>query len=229
MQLLKGKKVLVLGDSIMNGSGNNDVGVGEFLVSDLGFKLIKYCYGGARVGWCEGKDWIVEQVRRAIKNGENPDLIIFDGFTNDCNKTDGVHCDVPFGESKGEERDVFEVTEKDTFSQCFNSVTFSLKKYFKNAEIVFVRPHRMGRREEAAQVSYGERAVEICKKRGITVVDLYKDSGIDTFIPEHRDKYTADSYGWGRGDCTHPNEICYKEIYMPLIEKAVIKLFEVKL
>ena len=52
-----GKNLLLLGDSIMYGSGNGGVGVGEYLSADLGFNLIKYCVGGARVGYREGKSY----------------------------------------------------------------------------------------------------------------------------------------------------------------------------
>ena len=64
---LKGKKLLVFGDSIINGSGNNNFGVGEYLERDYGVKLYKYCIGGARVGFVEGKSWVVEQVRKIIR------------------------------------------------------------------------------------------------------------------------------------------------------------------
>ena len=84
-----GKTLLVLGDSIMYGSGNGGKGVGEYLGERFGFILKKYCVGGARVGYYEGKNWLVEQVRSAILDGISPDYIIFDGFTNDCNMTDG--------------------------------------------------------------------------------------------------------------------------------------------
>lgn len=79
----------------------------------------------------------------------------------------------------------------------------------------------MGRRGEKVQILYGERAVQICKKYGVTVVDLYADSGLDTFLADHRDKYTCDSYNWCRGDCTHPNAEGYERFYMPLIESAL--------
>ncbi len=227
MDNFKGKKLLVLGDSIMYGSGNDGFGVGEYLEKDLGLELYKYCVGGARVGYYEGKDWVVGQVRKAIEDGVRPDIIVFDGFTNDCYKTDGENCDAPLGSVREgyEGFDIFAVgNEKATFSDCFQNIAAALKKYFPDAKIIFVRPHRMGRREEQLQEEYGERAVSICKKWGISVVDLYKESDLDTFIPEQRDKYTCDSYGWGKGDCTHPNATGYEEKYMPLIEKAIKNL-----
>ena len=59
------------------------------------------------------------------------------------------------------------------------------------------------------------------RKVGIAYVDLYSESGLNTFIPEHRDLFTADSYGWGRGDCTHPNALGYELKYMPLISAKI--------
>ncbi|MDE7307021.1 MAG: hypothetical protein K2N33_06500 [Clostridia bacterium] len=224
MQALKGKKLILFGDSIMYGSGNDGFGVGEYLAKDLGLNLAKYCIGGARTGFYKGKNWIVEQVREAVNNNETADIIVFDGFTNDCYKTDGLKCDVPLGEIPQEGTDIFEIEKTANFSQCFESIVCAFEKYFPTAKVLFVRPHRMGRREERLQIIYGERAVEICKEHKISVCDLYKDSGLDTFLQTDRDKYTNDSYGWGRGDCTHPNACGYEQKYMPLIERAVKEL-----
>lgn len=208
----------------MYGSGNNGVGVGEYLEKDFGLNLLKYCVGGARVGFCNGKNWVIEQLRSALKDGVKADLILFDGFTNDCNISDGDSCDVPLGELTEAVPDIWSVTREDNFSVCFQSIAVALKKYFPDAKCLFIRPHKMGRRDAVKQVEYGERAVEICKKYKIDVCDLYEESGLDTFLPDQRDKYTNDSYGWGRGDCTHPNAEGYAKFYMPLIEKAILNL-----
>ncbi|MBD5585124.1 MAG: SGNH/GDSL hydrolase family protein [Clostridia bacterium] len=221
------KTLAVFGDSIMYGSGNNGFGVGEFLAKDYGFKLIKYCIGGARTGYYEGKNWIIDQVRQAISDGIKPDYIIFNGFTNDCYKTDGENYDVPLGEvSSGFDGfDIFAVSkENTTFSNCFENILCAFKKYFPNAKLLFMRPHNMGRREEVIQKVYGERAVELCKKWGVAVADIYENSGLNTFLPEHRDLYTNDSYGWGIGDSTHPNTLGYEKFYMPIIEKKLKEL-----
>lgn len=227
MENFKGKKLLVFGDSIMYGSGNGGVGVGEYLAQSLGFTVKKYCVGGARTGYYPGKNWIVAQVRSAIENKETADYIIFDGFTNDCNMTDGATCDVPLGEIKDgfDGFDIFAVKEEGSeFSGCFQNILHAFKKYFPQARLLFVRPHKMGRRDAKAQLIYGERAVWLCKKWSVAVADIYNDSDMDTFLPEHRDKYTGDTYGWGRGDSTHPNRAGYLEKYMPVIEKEIKKL-----
>ena len=78
-----------------------------------------------------------------------------------------------------------------------------------------------GIKDDGGVLVYGERAIEICEKWGVPYVDLYKNSGLNTFLPVHRDMFTCDSYGWGRGDCTHPNEKGYRLKYMPLIESAI--------
>lgn len=218
---MNGKTVAVFGDSIAFGSGNNGFGVGEYLEKRLGLKPVKYAVGGARVGFREGKNWLIEQVQNAIRDGIAPDYIIFDGLTNDCNISEGAaEPDVPLGEmTEGYEGlDIFKVEKTFTFSRCFEEIVFAFLKYFPKAKILFFRPHNMGRRNDKLQRLYGERAIEICKKWGVACVDLYSESGLNTFIPEHRDTFTADSYGWGRGDCTHPNALGYELKYIPLIE-----------
>ena len=216
----KDKTLLIFGDSIMNGSGNNDYGVGEYLSEMLGFKLLKYTVGGARVGFVQGKSWEVEQVKTIIADKVQPDYIVFDGFTNDCHTNDkNPEPDVPLGEMpKGyNAKPLDEVTKSDDFSTCFDAIISALMSNFPQAKILFIRPHNMGRRDDFLQRQYGERALAICEKWGVPYVDLYSESGMNTFIPAHRDLYTCDSYGWGTGDCTHPNALGYKLKYMPLI------------
>ena len=216
-----GKSVAVFGDSIAYGSGNNGFGVGEYLEKHLGLSLLKYAVGGARVGFRDGKNWVVEQVIAAIRDGISPDYIVFNGFTNDCYVEEGATApDVPLGDmSEGYAGfDIFKVEKSFTFSRGFEEIVFAFMKYFPKAKLLFFRPHNMGRRDDFLQRQYGERAIAICKKWGVATVDLYSESGLNTFIPEQRDMFTNDSYGWGRGDCTHPNALGYELKYMPLIE-----------
>lgn len=208
--------IAVFGDSILYGSGNNGVGVGEYLCRELGCKMVKYCVGGARVGYQEGKNWLVEQVRQAIADGISPAAILFDGFTNDCYKTDGKRFDVPLGE-RGAVKDIADLKKTDDFSVCFEGIVNAFRTHFPDAKVVFVRPHRMGRREIEAQIEYGERAAEICRDYGVAVADIFGKSALDTFDATMRDTYTCDSYGWGRGDATHPNAAGYERFYLPLI------------
>jgi lysophospholipase L1-like esterase len=225
MEKYKNATVLVLGDSIMFGSGNNGFGVGEYLAKDLGMKCVKYAIGGARVGYREGKYWMVEQVRQIINDGVQADYIVFDGFTNDCNQDKPEDLpDIPLGEMvKGyAPQDIFAIDKaKTTFTSCFESILCALMNYFPHAKLLFIRPHNMGRRDDVLQKLYGERALTLCKKWGVAYVDLYSESGLNTFLPVHRDLFTNDSYGWGRGDCTHPNATGYEEKYMPLIEAKI--------
>ena len=218
------KTLLIFGDSIMNGSGNNDYGVGEYLSEMLGFKLLKYTVGGARVGYVEGKSWEVEQVKTIIADNVKPDYIVFDGFTNDCH-TDAKlgEPDVPLGEMPVgyNAKALDEITKTDDFSTCFDAIVCALMTNFPQAKILFVRPHNMGRRDDNLQRKYGERALAICAKRGVPFVDLYSESGMNTFLPTHRDLFTNDSYGWGTGDCTHPNALGYQLKYMPLITAKI--------
>ncbi|MCD8040795.1 MAG: SGNH/GDSL hydrolase family protein [Clostridia bacterium] len=225
MTEFEGKSLFVFGDSIMNGSGNNDFGIGEYLARDMGFELHKYCVGGARVGYDQGKSWVPEQVIKAIEDGAKADYIVFNGFTNDCNVTPpNDFPDVDLGEfpQSYAAGDVYTLTKKQAdFSRCFDSVVYTFLTYFPAAKILFVRPHNMGRRTDVLQKLYGERAVEICKKWSVPVADIYHESCLNTFISQHRDLYTCDSYGWGRGDCTHPNALGYEKKYMPIIEAKI--------
>ncbi len=219
MFTLKGKSVLVLGDSIMAGSGNHEYGPGEYLRDELGATLYKYCIGGARTGYFEGRSWVVDKLKDAIEDGVDPDNILFDGMTNDCYKTDGEHYDVEIGDMPQGffQYDLNAIKKTDTYSVCLDAIIYTLMSKYPKAKILYIRTHNMGRRTDEGQRMYGERAVSLCKKWGIPYVDLYHESGLNTFIPAHRDLYTADSYNWGIGDSTHPNDLGYRTKYMPLI------------
>lgn len=226
MDRFEGKILAVFGDSIMEGAGNGRFGIGEYLEKEFGFKLLKYCIGGARTGYRADKSWIVEQVRLAIKDNIRPDYILFDGFTNDCCMDGNGNCDVPLGDiAEGFEGfDILSLDkENTTFSNCFENILCAFKTYFPYAEVLFVRPHKMGRRGAEIQKIYGERAVALCNKWGVKVADIYNQSDMNTFLEDHRDLYTADTYGWGRGDCTHPNARGYKEKYLNIITEELRK------
>ncbi len=227
MDKLSQKKVVVFGDSIMYGSGNGGKGVAEYLEEMRKMKCTKYCIGGARVGFQAGKSWIIDQLKKIIDDAPDCDYMIFDGFTNDCNIVEGkIQCDVPLGErGEGKDVDIYSVNSaKTTFTQCFEVVAKTLKKYFPKAKVLFVRPHKMGRRNAVCQKVYGDRAAEICKEYGIAVADIYNKTALDTFDEGMRDKYTGDTYGWGKGDCTHPSALGYTTFYMPLIISELEKL-----
>jgi len=227
MEDFSGKTLAVFGDSIAFGSGNGDYGPGEYLKAKFNFTLQKFAVGGARVGYRPGKNWLIAQVREAIASGIAPDYILFDGFTNDCNISEGATLpDVPLGEigSGYTGYEIENITEEDSFSKCFESVIYTFLTTFPKAKIMFFRPHNMGRRDDKLQRIYGERALEICKKWGVPYVDLYSESGLNTFLPTHRDLFTNDSYGWGYGDSTHPNSLGYELKYMPLIEAKIKSL-----
>jgi lysophospholipase L1-like esterase len=222
---LNEKTLLLLGDSIMYGSGNGGVGVGEFLERDCKISLVKLCIGGARVGYYPDKNWLIDQVKKAVEQKICPDLIIFDGFTNDCNMTDGVNCDVPLGERTKTNVDIFDIDkEKTNFTECFEALTNAFDKYFPKAKVIFVRPHNMGRRDRILQKIYGDRANEICLEHNIYLADIYSIGELNTFDEKMRDEYTCDSYGWGRGDATHPNAKGYEKFYMPVIEKIISEI-----
>jgi hypothetical protein len=168
---------------------------------------------------------MIDQVRQAIADGVQADYIAFNGFTNDCNISEGATLpDVPLGDIKvGYSSFDINAVKKEgsTFSNCFEEVVCAFLTYFPKAKILFVRPHNMGRRDDKLQKLYGERALEICRKWDVPYVDLYSQSNLNTFLPVHRDLFTCDSYGWGRGDCTHPNALGYELKYMPLIESKL--------
>lgn len=212
---LKGKKVLVFGDSIMYGSGNGGFGVGEYLERDLGMVCKKYAVGGARVGFRAGKSWVPEQIMKALDEGAEADYIIFDGFTNDCNISEGAAGpDVPLGAVTSDSSrrpyecpTVYELKrEGSTFAECFQSVIYTLLLRFPKAKILFIRPHNMGRRDDDLQRQYGElifssesdksayvlREVNSAVSRNKTIIPLR----IENFLPSEAMEFYLGPTHW---------------------------------
>lgn len=62
------------------------------------------------------------------------------------------------------------------------------------------------------QKTYGDLAVDMCKKWNIPVIDLYNEGGLNTQIPEFKANYIKETAP--NGDKTHPNALGYDTFYV---------------
>lgn len=72
----------------------------------------------------------------------------------------------------------------------------------------------MASRDVALQKLYGEKALEICEKWSVPVVDLFKNGQLNTNINVML-AFTNNN------DKTHPNRLGYDMFYIPLIENKL--------
>lgn len=222
---LKDKVIFNLGDSIMAGDGNSGEGVGDIVAYKNSMVLHDWAKGGATIAWDSvdaastdeqtKRQNIQYQVQQAIASGHSPDYILFNGMTNDINGGSVV----PLGEISTGYTDTLDNT---TFSGGFEKVVKDLRTAFPDVHILYIRPHNMASRNYDNQVIYGNRALEICEKWSVMAVDLFKYSGLNTFLEAHH-KYTGATGSFPEGDRTHPNQLGYEKYYVPHIESAMLE------
>lgn len=207
---LSGKTIAVFGDSIMHGAGNNDNGIADILADKYGMNAADYSVSGATMGvrtdnpqyTVDEAHHIAKQVRNAISAGISPDIIIFNGGTND------IGGQIPIGTMSA----VYtQPSSESYFADGFETVAYLLTKNFVGVPIVYMRAHNMSSRTYQGQVDYGELGNSIAEKWGIETADMYKQ--MNTQLAEYRTAYLA--------DYTHPNEAGYNKYYIPAIENFV--------
>ena len=141
------------------------------------------------------------------------DIVILEGGVNDG------FLGVPIGEFSMTEDSETKTYDTNTFCGAVETLFKNAHAKWKNAYIMFLIPM-------VAQITqtnaYLEKAKEICKKWGVTTIDIRK-SGMCVYSAELKNMYTNN--GSGVGDGLHPNELGYKKFYLPMIEKALFTFF----
>lgn len=209
---LRGLTINFLGDSITEGYGVNESQNVYHQIIKEKYKLAHaYNYGisGTRLARqttpseeCPRNDLFFEMRSNIMQ--PKADVIIVFGGTNDY-----AHGDAFLGAADSE--DVF------TFCGAVNSLINKLKKDFPNAKIVFMTPlHRIeettpSKPEEKILEDYANAILNICKTRGIDVIDLFGINPLDPYdtslVP----------------DGLHPNDKGHK-IMADVIAEELLKL-----
>jgi Putative cell wall-binding domain len=213
--ILNGKKLLNFGDSIANGIGNNNIGYAEIIAGKNNMVCYDYAVGGAVFGTDYDKPTrsrIPAQIDLAITNGVDPDIILFEGGTNDISHTDLGKISEGFSAS----------LDLDTFCGGMEYCCKTLLTKFYDKKIIFVRVHNRVSGNKTLQKVYGDKAIEICKKWRIPYVDLYSEGELNTNNPTQRLMYTVYKPELGTGDGTHPNQVGYEKFYVPMILSKMI-------
>lgn len=164
---------------------------------------------------------LVTQINQAP--AAEPDLIIFDGTTNDAiSYVDQLH---PLGQIATD----FEKTSFDanTYCGCFELALARLRERYPFAPVYFVGVHHMPAIPLARQDQVQAAAAAICGKWGIPVIDLYHGGQINTFIPQMAKLYSYNSgdHPHDGGDGTHLNAEGYQRFYTPILEATITPTF----
>ena len=212
---LKGKQLLAFGDSIMFGTGNDEIGIADLIAEKYDMKTADYSVAGATFGICKGRSHIADQVMDAADEIDSADLILLDGATNDFTHT-------AIGElSSGLTANA---NAQDTFAGGMEYAMSLIRKNWPAAPVVYIRAHNMGYFNDAIERKFGEFGLRIADKWSASCVDIYSDTGFNTEDALIRDKYTYYREQLARADSVHPNALGYAVYYLPLISEAVCEL-----
>ena len=179
---LEGLTFNFLGDSITEGVGTTalDKIFHQIIKEKYNLKhAYNYGLGGTRIARQVVPEkvyprWDLTFELRADIMDRNADAVVVFGGTNDYG-----HGDAPFGDIDSDSDDIY------TFCGAVNSIITKLQKDFEGKKIVFMTPlHRRTEMEPSYPDSkvladYVYAMKEICKKRGVDVIDLFAINPLD--------------------------------------------------
>ena len=226
-QKFYGKRIVTIGDSIMHGDGNDYYGIGDILAERNGMKLSDYSEGGATISfrqdkasasdeWSKGQNIQYQATKMLANETEKPCVVLIDGQTNDINYVSGS--EEPQQALGTVTTSYTSFSSNENFCGGLEKIFSDIKKVWTDVPIIYIRVHKMMSRKAEWQESYGEKAIQICKKWSVKVVDIYGEGGLNTLIKEHK------IYTGNNGDYTHPNREGYDKFYIPMIENAMMQL-----
>lgn len=232
--VLAGKTVYAFGDSIVYGHNAPSKSFMKLIEGDYDMTLEMYAKNGASVVNADSSEkedeneektgnYIINQVRNASE--APPDIIIFDGYTNDAYgdpavdkefNSNGAHIDIMqnLGTISGKDASDF---DSSTFCGAFEEIIYEMKQKWPDVPIVFVTIHKSGGRNWDIQCRLRELAVEICDEWGVAVADVFDDTTLDTRDAGQMKEYIINGAG------SHPKENACREFYIPVVTKAMKK------
>ncbi len=217
---LAGKTIAFLGDSISAGVGFS---VSGFTRTGYAYKLkkrhplmrvINMSVGGNTFVENTNGD-ILDQANTLINMSINIHGIVFDGGANDAylSKTIGT---VSTGYSA-----TLITTE---FCGAVESFLKSLMTRFVGVKMLYVMVHNIA--NCTGLETYVNQAKTICDKWGAAHVDLFHESGLNSYIPAvNNAMFKPDTNNPEVGDTCHPLENCYDIHYVPPIDAKLESLF----
>lgn len=209
---LKGKKIAFLGDSITEGCGTSAIEktFWNVLAQQTGAECFGYGIGGTRIApqqYLEEGELDRYYATRVDDMIPDADVVVVFGGTNDFG-----HGDAPFGR-------IDDMDER-TFCGAYHALCRKLIARYPEAQLVILTPtHRdsedsgpyneKGFRLSTNLAGYVDAIREIAAFYAIPVLDLFRVSGIQSRVPELKDRYIPDGL--------HPNDAGHKRIADKLI------------
>jgi len=138
---LNGKTIAFIGDSLIEGYGNNLNGVDDYLAQNLpNTRFINNSKSGSTITDNSGTDNII-MLNQARTLSGNPDIIMFDGGANDIM---GYNLGFLNNDLKKEigtvDMTTTSISGGDTVISDFEEIIFELKNRFPNAKLCYLQP-----------------------------------------------------------------------------------------
>ena len=211
-RMFRGKSLLAFGDSIMYGTGNNGSGIARMIAEKYGMELTDYSVPGETMGVSKRRGHIPDQIRKAVKEKAQADIILINGGTNDMFLTSLGKLTRGYDMSK---------VSEDTFTGGFERAMWLIKQNW-DATVVYVRSHNMDLGTPENEKKFGERGLDIAEKWGAATVDIYNDTDLNTEDPDQCELYTYPNPKLGYTcDSIHPSAFGYAKFYLPLVSEAM--------
>ena len=228
---LNGKTVYAFGDSIIYGHDAPDQSFMRLIADDYNMNLIMLAKNGATVVTTDSyskesieeettDNYIINQIKGAPS--ETPDMIVFDGYTNDAYgdkatdtfNSNGAHINIweHLGVIQGIGATSFDTS---TFCGGFEKIICEMRKKWGDVPIVFIIIHKSGGRDWNTQCKLRELSLEICSKWNVDVADIFSNTSLDTRNQMHMSKYIINGAG------SHPNVSACREFYLPVVSKKL--------
>ena len=221
--VLEGLSVYAFGDSILYGHNRPQASMLRLMAGQYSWRLSMFARNGATV--LPSENQILHQIYTAPNDA--PDVIVFDGYTNDAygsKENDpfnslGEKLDITarYGAIQG---DVAAAFDQATFCGAFEALLDAMKRKWPESRIVYLTIHKSGARDFAIQSRLHDLTVRMCGQWGVAVADAFTDTELDTRRAEDMRAYMIDGSG------SHPNEECCKKFYIPTLTAKMISMLE---
>ena len=202
--VLNGKTVIFLGSSVTYGYGSMGVSFVDYLEAADGIIPIKEAVSGTTLADRSEKSY-VSRLKR-INPELKPDAFVCQLSTNDATKG------IPLGSvSEGVELADFDTS---TVAGAIEYIIFHVRLTW-DCPIVFYTQAKYDSEQYGKMVDL---LLQIQKKWGITVIDLWNNEQINSITDEQRSLYLVDKI--------HPTKAGYLEWWLPEFEKELNNVFK---
>ncbi|NEG71913.1 hypothetical protein GFD24_06805 [Bifidobacterium ramosum] len=234
-----GKVLYAFGDSIIEGHTYPQRSCANVVAEAEGMRLFKFARNGAAIlprpmTRPDLGGQIIDQCGKVPADTPAPDVILFDGGTNDS------HLDRIMDRLGAVVRPGASLFDRSTFAGCFEATIAEYRRRWASAKIVYVATSKLANVDMTIQLALHEIALEACRKWGVTVANVFDDAGLDPRRDADRVAYSFDRNGTdglpgtpqtityehpeSQPSGTHPNLIAVERFYAPIIRRALRSL-----